>query len=231
MVYEEVKGDIEPFLKLYRLAKRKGMGVKQVVNLLTIGNNDLPAVEKRFKRLRSEINMLQFQKRIDERNLYQLNNQIVSTIKLLTSYRISCIRGRREIENLYNEKARLETIVTGFKNNNEEYLKIKQAAEEKVKDVLRDSKILLKFATFSVIESLRMNPELYNFIIQNNSNNTTIISNGSNYPSLMLSGQQHQQQSFNDSYTTLILEESEKIYNELITELTNRAIGAGLKGS
>ena len=47
----------------------------------------------------------------------------------------------------------------------------------------------------------------------------------------MLSGQQHQQQSFNDSYTTLILEESEKIYNELITELTNRAIGAGLKGS
>jgi hypothetical protein len=41
----------------------------------------------------------------------------------------------------------------------------------------------------------------------------------------MLSGRQ-QQQSFNDRYTALILEESEKLYNELITELTNRAMAA-----
>ena len=56
-----------------------------------------------------------------------------------------------------------------------------------------------------------------------NSNNTTIIY-GSNYPPLVLSGRQHQQQSLNDNYTALILEESEKLYNKLTTELTNRAI-------
>jgi DNA-binding CsgD family transcriptional regulator len=82
IVYEELKGDIKPFLNLHKLSKAKGMGVKQVVNFLEIANNDLPAVEKRFKRLRNEISMLQFQKRIDERNLYQLNNKIVSTTKL-----------------------------------------------------------------------------------------------------------------------------------------------------
>ena len=148
MVYEEVKGDIEPFLKLHKLSKAKGMGVRQVVNLLQIANNDLPAVEKRFKRLRNEISMLQFQKQIDERNLYQLNNKIASTTKLLNSLRISCISERREIENLYNEKAKLEAIVTGFKSSNEEYLnKIRQAAYEEVKSVLTDSKLLLEFAT------------------------------------------------------------------------------------
>jgi hypothetical protein len=43
----------------------------------------------------------------------------------------------------------------------------------------------------------------------------------------MLSGrQQYQQQSFNDSYTALILEEAEKLYNGLTTELTNRVIAA-----
>lgn len=43
----------------------------------------------------------------------------------------------------------------------------------------------------------------------------------------MLSGQQQQQQqSFNDSYTALILEEVEKLYNELTTELTNWSIAA-----
>src|SRR5215212_2731529 len=39
MVYEETKGDIEPFLKLYRLSKATGMNVQQVVNLLKIANN------------------------------------------------------------------------------------------------------------------------------------------------------------------------------------------------
>jgi hypothetical protein len=164
MIYEELRGDVAPFLRLYRLSKRKGMGVKQVVDALEIANNDLPAIEERVKTLRNDISMLQFQKRIDERNLYQLNNKIASTTKLLTSFRISCIRERREIENLCNEKTRLEAIVTGFKNTNGEYLKIKQAAEEKVKDVLTNNKLLLKFATFSVIESLRNNSELYNFI-------------------------------------------------------------------
>jgi len=42
----------------------------------------------------------------------------------------------------------------------------------------------------------------------------------------MLSGQQRQQQSFNDSYTALILEESEKLYNGLTTELIDRVIAA-----
>jgi hypothetical protein len=42
----------------------------------------------------------------------------------------------------------------------------------------------------------------------------------------MLSGRKQQQQSFNDSYTALILEEAEKLYNKLTTELTNRFIGA-----
>jgi DNA-binding CsgD family transcriptional regulator len=222
-VYEELRGDIEPLLKLYRLSKAKGIGLKQVVNLLAIANDDLPALEKRFKRLRNEISMLQFQKRIDERSLYQLNNQIVSTTKLLNSYRISCIRERREIGNLYNEKIRIANLVTRFKNNNEEYLKIKQEAEENVKSVLTNSKLLLKFAILSVIESLRSKPELYNFILYNIPNNNA-TSYSSNYLSLM-SGEQHQQ-SFNDSYTALILEEAEKLYNKLMTELTNRVMVA-----
>ena len=88
------------FLKLYKLAKAKGMGVKHVVDILAIANNDLPAIEERFKRLRNDVSMLQSQKHTCKRNLYQLNNQIASTTKLLNSFRISCERERRKIENL-----------------------------------------------------------------------------------------------------------------------------------
>jgi hypothetical protein len=118
--------------------------------------------------------------------------------------------------------------VAQFKSNNEEYLnKIKQAAYEEVRSVLTNGKLLLQCALASVIESLRRNSELCNFIIYDNSNNNTTISYGSNYHSLILSGGQHQQQrSFNDTYTALILEETEKIYNKLTTELTNRVMAA-----
>jgi chromosome segregation ATPase len=125
MVYEEIKDDIASFLKLYKSAKAKGMGVQQVVDTLAITNNDLPSIEERFKSLRNDVRMLQSQKHTCKRNLYQLNNQITSTTKLLNSFRMSCERKRKEIENLYTEKARLEAIVIGFKSNNEEYLKIK----------------------------------------------------------------------------------------------------------
>jgi cell division protein FtsB len=230
MVYEEIKDDIDPFLKLYKLAKRKGIGVRQVVDILAIANNDLPAIEERFKRLGNDMSMLQFQKRIDERSLYQLNNQIASTTKLLNSFCISCERERREMEHLQNEKARLEATVTQFKNNNEEYLdKIKQVAEEKVKDVLTNNKLLLKFATLSVIEALRRNSELYNFVLYDTSVGTTSAAYGSNYYLSLMSGrQQQQQQSFNDSYTALILEEAEKLYNILTTKLTNEIIAAAV---
>jgi hypothetical protein len=227
VVYEELKGDIDPFLRLYRLSKAKGMGVQQVVNLLEIANTDLPDIQCRYERIKREVNTLEFNKQQSHRTMAYFNNQIETQRNELTSYRISCIRQRRKIEKLYNEKARLEALVTGFKNNNEDYLnKIKQAAEEKVKDVLTNGKLILKFATFSVIESLRSNPELYNFAIHDNLNNTT-ISYGSNYPSSMLSGRQEQQQrSFNNTYTSLILEESEKLYNKLTTELTNWIMAA-----
>jgi chromosome segregation ATPase len=122
MVYGEVKDDIASFLKFYKLSKAKGMGVQQVVDILGVVNNDLPAIEERFKRLSNDVSMLQSQKRICERNLHQLNNQIATTAKLLSSLRMSCERRRREIQSLCNEKTTLDALVTHFKNNNEEYL-------------------------------------------------------------------------------------------------------------
>jgi hypothetical protein len=227
MVYEETNGDIEPFLKLYKLSKDAGMSARHVINLLNIANTDLPYIQRRYERFTREVNTLEFNKQQSRIALTYFNNQIETQRKALTSYRISCIRQRREIEKLYNEKIRLEAIVTEFKSNNEEYLnKIKHAAEDKVKDVLTNGKLVLKFATFSVIESLRTNHELYNFISHSTAVETTSTATyGSNYLSLMSSGRQHQQ-SFNDSYTALILEEVEKFYNKLTTELTNRVIAA-----
>jgi transposase len=54
MVYEEVKGDIAPFLKLHRLSKAAGMSARHVTNLLEIANTDLPDIQRRYERLKRE---------------------------------------------------------------------------------------------------------------------------------------------------------------------------------
>jgi hypothetical protein len=73
--------------------------------------------------------------------------------------------------------------------------------------------------------SSRSNPELCNFVLYDTSVQTTSAAYGSNYLSLM-SGREQHQQSFNDTYTALIIEEAEKLYNKLTTKLTNDIIAA-----
>src|ERR687890_2131512 len=104
MVYEETKDDVGYFVKLYKLAKAKRMGVQQVVDILAIANNELPSIEEQLKMLRNDVSMLQSQKHSCKRNLYQLNNQMASTTRLLSSLRMSCEREGRKAENLQNEK-------------------------------------------------------------------------------------------------------------------------------
>ena len=87
--------------------------------------------------------------------------------------------------------------------------------------VLNDSKLLLKVATLSIIEALRRNSELYNFVLYDASVQTTTTTYGSNYLSLMLSGRQQHNNHLMIVYTALILEEAEKLYNKLTTKLTN----------
>jgi hypothetical protein len=62
MVYDETKGDIEPFLKLYRLSKAAGMSARHVTNLLKIANTNLPDIQRRYERLKREVNTLEFNK-------------------------------------------------------------------------------------------------------------------------------------------------------------------------
>jgi hypothetical protein len=87
MAYEELRGDIVPFLKLYRSARSAGMNEEHVVNLLRIANDDnnLPAVEYRYEWLKQEVNALENKKLNSNRTLQDLKNQILNSRKLLDS--------------------------------------------------------------------------------------------------------------------------------------------------
>ena len=131
LAYEEIEGEIEPFLKLYELSKAADMGTKQVVNLLEIANNDLPALENRYHELKNEVVHLEYRKANSNRTLQNLENQMVDSNQVLNSYRASCQEERLKLERLHQEKVGLAKMVRRFKRNNEEYLKIKKPLNKK----------------------------------------------------------------------------------------------------
>ena len=75
-IYEEIKGDIGSFLNLYKLAKAAGMNTQQVIRLLAIANNHLPAVEQRCEKLKREVHSLEGDKRNSAIIFQELSDQI-----------------------------------------------------------------------------------------------------------------------------------------------------------
>jgi hypothetical protein len=126
IVYEQIKGDITPFLKLYRSAKAAGMNIQQVVNLLKIAdNNNLPALEHKYEILKQEVDSLECRKSNSKSTLQDLKNQILNLRKALDSCDLTYTQQMEKIADLHNKEIALEDLVRRFENNNEEYLKIK----------------------------------------------------------------------------------------------------------
>jgi hypothetical protein len=203
---------------LHKLAKKQGVSREQVLKLLQLADETNPSglsqLEKWRKWLIDKIHEYDMQIERSKNYLYRLNDEITSCKALLNSYHISCERKRQEAEYLNNEITRLEALVSRFKSNNEECRKIKQRAEEEVRSVLTDGKVLLQFALTSVIEAFRRNPDKYNNLLAHNISSSTAVPAQEPLPL------------HNEDYKTMILEESDKLYNTLIKELVNRIMSS-----
>jgi septal ring factor EnvC (AmiA/AmiB activator) len=212
IVYEELKGDIIPFLKLYRSARYAGMNEEHVVNLLRIANDDnnLPAVEYKYNRLKQEVNVLEIRKLNLNNNLQDLKNQISTLRKTLGFCDLTHKEQIEKIAYLQSKKITLEDLVRRFENNNEEYLKINQTVKDKVGSILSEGKVLLRLALYSLMESIRNEPVKYSSLICYND----------------IYGLQQQQQYtssqnyYVEHYTTMLIEEAERLYNKLVKEIT-----------
>jgi len=209
------------------------MGRMHMVKALAIADKELPYLEEKCELLKIENNDLESKKQQSKNELHNLKDEIASSKELLKSYTSSCERKRQEEESLNNEISRLEALVTRFKSNNEEYLKIKSTVEDILKNVLTDGKVLLHKAVFSIIETLRNeNNTTKNHLISFLAKEAITVSHYRDYKyvpststssSSSSSGEQKLAQYIED-YKDTILEEAEKLYNRMIKDLTDTII-------
>jgi hypothetical protein len=214
MAYEEINGDIIPFLKLYRSARAVGMSEEHVVNLLRIANDNLPALEHRYERLKQEVNSLEIRKLNSNKDLQELRKRILNSRNALDSCNLTYRQQAEKLASLQSKKIALEDLVNRFENNNEEYLKIHQTVKDKVGSTLSDGKGLLRLALYSLIESIRNEPVKYSSLIYYNNMYSTTDS------SYMHEERKQQyvssQDYFTEHYTAMLVQETEKLYNKLV---------------
>jgi type I site-specific restriction-modification system R (restriction) subunit len=58
-IYEDIKDDIIHIIRLYRKMKAERIGIDEVINLIKIANNDLPAVENKYHELKRDVESLE----------------------------------------------------------------------------------------------------------------------------------------------------------------------------
>ena len=131
---------------------------------------------------------------------------------------------------LHQKKVKLEGLVNDFQDNNEEYLKIIKTVGEEVLGGLSNVKMFLRYALLSITESIRNNPERYSSIFYNMSSMTDYTSSNSSqdYTASCAYGPDQQQKSSPDYNTednvSIIVEEAEKLYNNLVKDCTNKVM-------
>ena len=143
-------------LQLCAVARSKKMSISQVIECVSIYNEDLPMI----KQMREDANrgledVLQQEYQCDKRVEY-LNHLTEKLTDNVESKQTASEKVDKERWKLIGQTLRLRRFISEFKNNNATYRKIEQFVEDTVDRILRegDNMKLLEFALISVLKSL-----------------------------------------------------------------------------
>jgi hypothetical protein len=167
-IYVEFKGDTTYLVNLCKVAKSAKMGIRQVIHLLDIANNDLLSVQYRYKWFLEELNKVNREKSRLEKEVDYLSDQIIVSRRTYQSIIQDCDKETARLLQLQQQTKKQDALVEHFENDNGAYIKIIENIEDKVNKSLSDKRAFLKLAIFSLIESVRSNPEKYSSLIYHN---------------------------------------------------------------
>jgi chromosome segregation ATPase len=162
MVYEEVGDDgIIHLLEVHRKIREAGMGVDQAVTIIKNGNNDLPTLEEKYRKLKRDVDSLESRKLEAERTLNDLHDRIDISGKMLKNLETERQEDEDNIDQLESEIIGLKQLVSEFKHNDQEYQKVERKVQSRITNLLSGGKSVLRVALDSLMKSMRKDPQKY----------------------------------------------------------------------
>lgn len=209
-IYRETGDDISFVVELFRSIQAAGFSVQHVLRLLRITKQDLPRLERIHDNLKSDVTSLEAKKQNLPRIIQDYSSQITALGKRFDYYTLACQEEGAKLNELEQKKIKLTAFVRHFEKNNQEYMKIRKAVEEKVRAMLSNSKNLLRYSVLCVTEAIKYNSD-------NNYRYLPYYGYGSGM-------YQQEQYLSREEYVAMLVEEADKLYEKLVEELVNQTI-------
>jgi len=155
-VYEQVYGNIVPFLELYNVMNRLSMNPEQFSEAVK-NVNALPQLQNYHTNLSKEIHILEYRK-------YNLNSELNSIMNQIVEHKLSLAQYTNEDEQKRNRISNLDYQIKNKQNiiqeldNQEGYQRIKKESAEQTNSIIKDNLLLIYFTVACVLEALRRYP-------------------------------------------------------------------------
>ncbi|MGH9985329.1 MAG: hypothetical protein ACRD8W_15420 [Nitrososphaeraceae archaeon] len=147
-------GGISWLLRLYAIAKTKKMSINQIIECISIYDEDLPMIKQLREDANNDLEAVQNQVFQCENRVEYMNHLTDKLADVVKSKQTECERLDKIRMEIIGQTLRLRRFISGFKNNNITYQKIEQFVEGKVDSILRDNMQLLRLCLISLLRSL-----------------------------------------------------------------------------
>ncbi|MGC1131456.1 MAG: hypothetical protein WA941_01430 [Nitrososphaeraceae archaeon] len=143
-------------LRLCTIAKTKKMSINQVIECVSIYDEDLPMIKQLREDVNNDVEAAQKQVFHCENRVEYLNHLTEKLSDDVKSKQIECDKADESRRKILELTLRLRRVLSEFKNNNRTYRKIEEFVEDTVDRILREeaNMKLLEFALISVLKSL-----------------------------------------------------------------------------
>ncbi len=205
--YEQVKGNLRPFLDLFDLTNRLGMTLEQVAQLATCGLR-LPYLWNFHSRLCTDIHIVEWQKRYMRFQLNNAYNQLDWYKTSLESCYRECEMKRNELLALNSEIDRRKKMIQNF-DNDEGYNRIREQVKKESKLVMQDFRIMTTVTLCATFEAIKRYPDNQALVLD-------ITSSQNN--------SQMQNQQLWKSHEPQMLELIENVQNEIAERITGAIV-------
>jgi hypothetical protein len=235
-IYEKIKDDIWSIVELHRSIEAAGMDMNHVKRLLDVANGELPKVEEMHKNLYKDVMTLNQKKRDAEVDILKLNEDYIYLHNNADHQKIECEKLESKKRDLYLKKIRLELAIKELKCSRE-YTNIEMIVKQQVNKMFGEDKQLLTLAFGAIIKSLMNNPYRlqsfmqYSMSVAYTSNSLCNANhNGNHERHPTFDTRCHLPPNYDSDciqveyLRDIILNESEKLYNQKIEEVNNHTI-------
>jgi len=206
--FEQVKGNMEPFLDLFGLMNYNGMTPEQVAEQVKYGSN-LPYLESKYSALSNGIGFLESQRLRLFSQLNFMQSQIEQYNRSIQFYENECQRKTNQLLSMDCEINARNNIIQDL-DNDEGYTRIKEAAKRETKLIIQNNQLSSAVTLSATFEAIRRYPDSQTLFFDIVTTQTNAGASG--------------QQPWMESHTPQLLQLMQNIQNEMAERITEMII-------